>query len=288
VTRKEKVLRLIDRKGLGVEIGPSHDPIAPKREGFNVHVIDHVPREQLLAKYASEPVNLANIEEVDFIWSGQPYAELTGRPGQYDWVIGSHLVEHTPDLIAFLEDCDSLLKPEGVLVLVIPDKRLCFDRFRPITGLARVIDAHQSRSRLHTAGAVAEYMMNVVARGTLGGWDAATRDEYRFYHTPQDALESMRLVTEERRYLDIHNWCFVPSSFRLMMEDLHTLGMTKLREAAFEPTEGFEFIVTLSRGGKGTGIARIDLLRMIDAELAGTDVPMEVPQTPKRWWGRRK
>lgn len=271
MTRKEKALRHIDRNGFGVEIGPSHDPIAPKREGFKVHVIDHVTREQLLVKYKTEPVALENIEEVDFVWRGQGYSELTGRPNFYDWVIASHVVEHSPDLIAFLANCDSLLKDGGVLSLVIPDKRLCFDRFRPITGLARIIDSHHGGNAIHSAGSVAEYFMNVVSKGGKGGWDASFTGEYRFFHSAKDALEGIRSVLDDKAYLDIHNWCFVPHSFRLILDDLFTLGFTRLREVEFIPTEGFEFFVTLGRHGQGPGISRMEMLRAIDSELAATD-----------------
>ena len=109
-----------------------------------MHIIDHASREELLSKYERHEVAHDQIEEVDFVWRGESYVELTGRPGQYDWMIGSHLVEHMPDLIGFLADCDALLDDGGVLSLVIPDKRYIFDRFRPITGLARVIDAHEA------------------------------------------------------------------------------------------------------------------------------------------------
>jgi predicted SAM-dependent methyltransferase len=271
MTRKEKVLRHIDRNGFGVEIGPSHSPIAPKREGFKVHVIDHTTREQLRHKYKTEPVVLENIEEVDFVWSGQSYAELTGKPNFYDWVIASHVVEHSPDLIAVLADCDSLLKDGGVLSLAIPDKRLCFDHFRPITGLARIIDSHHAGNAIHSVGSVAEYFMNVVSKGGKGGWDAHSLGEYRFFHSDKDALEGMRAVREDKAYLDIHNWCFVPHSFRLVLDDLHTLGFTRLREVDFMPTAGFEFFVTLGRHGRGPGISRLEMLQAIESELAASD-----------------
>jgi predicted SAM-dependent methyltransferase len=287
MTRKEQVLRGIDRNGLGVEIGPSHDPIAPKREGFKVHVIDHLTREQLRVKYQTEPVALDRIEEVDFIWQGQSYAELTGRPGGYDWVIASHVVEHTPDLVAFLADCDSLLKDDGVLSLVIPDKRYCFDRFRPITGLARIIDAHRGHRPIHSEGSAAEYFMNVAFKGTMGAWEAGQAGDYRFVHSTADALEGMRAVREDGAYLDVHNWCFVPHSFRLLVDDLHALGFTRLREVGFAPTQGFEFYVTLGRHGTGPGMPRLDLLRAIDAELAATDAAAREPAMA-RWFGRRR
>ena len=269
--RKARVLETIDRNGLGVEIGPSHDPIAPKREGFKVQVIDHASREELLGKYGSHGVSLDKIEEVDFVWSGQSYVELTGKPKHYDWIIASHLIEHTPDLIAFLEDCDSILRDGGVLSLVIPDKRYCFDRFRPITGLARIVDSHLSGNKIHSPGAVAEYCMNVVGKAHHLAWDARSGGEYTFIHSANLATEMVREVREKGSYLDIHNWCFVPHSFRLLLNDLYVLGYTKLREVQFHPTEGFEFYVTLGRHGSGPPMSRLEMLKAIDAEISATD-----------------
>jgi len=266
--RKRRVLAGIDRNGVGLEIGPSHDPIAPKRDGFNVHVIDHASREELLVKYEKHGLALDRIEEVDFVWHGESYLELTKHPHYYDWIIASHLIEHTPDLIAFLVDCDSILKDEGVLSLVIPDKRFSFDRFRPITGLARVIDAHFGAQRIHTAGAVAEYFLNVASKSHQLAWTESTRGEYGFIHDAQYARDMIREVRDKGSYLDIHNWCFTPHSFRLIVNDLHVLGFTNLREVDFHSTEGCEFYVTLGRHGAGPGLSRLDLLRAVDAELA--------------------
>ena len=265
--RKARVLATIDRNGLGVEIGPSHDPIAPKREGFRVHVIDHAPREELVAKYATHGISLDRIEDVDFIWKGESYLELTGKPKHYDWIIASHLIEHTPDLIAFLDDCDSILKDDGVLSLVIPDKRYCFDRFRPITGLARVVDSHAAGRKVHTEGTIAEYFMNVAAKGNVLTWDERSKGDYRFLHSLRETHDAMREAREGETYLDVHNWCFVPHSFRLLLADLHTLGYTKLREVHFEAPGGYEFYVALGRHGTGPNLGRLDLARKIDEEL---------------------
>jgi SAM-dependent methyltransferase len=268
--RRARVLATIDRKGEGIEIGPSHDPIAPKSEGFNVEVIDHASRAELLVKYADHPVELDRIEEVDHVWKGQSYVELTGKPRHYDWIIASHLIEHTPDLIAFLEDCDSILKDAGVLSLVVPDKRYVFDRFRPITGLGRIIDAHLAGAKIPSAGAVAEYYMNVAGKAHQLGWSEGTVGDYTFIHSARDATDKMSEVGTGA-YVDIHNWCFVPHSFRLLMHDLYVLGYTKLREVSFHPTEGCEFYVALGRHGTGANLSRLEILRAIDAELAATD-----------------
>lgn len=70
MNRKNKILRHIFKDGHGIEIGPSHNPVAPKKEGYQVHIIDHMNREQLINKYKDHHVNLKNIEEVDFVWQG--------------------------------------------------------------------------------------------------------------------------------------------------------------------------------------------------------------------------
>lgn len=155
MNRKEKVLRHINQNGHGIEIGASHNPIAPKKEGYKVHIIDHMSREQLITKYKDHHVNIENIEEVDFVWRGENYSELIGKSKYYDWIIASHIIEHTPDLIGFINDCDTILKDDGVISLVIPDKRYCFDHYRPITGISKIIDSHFQKNKIHTAGTIA-------------------------------------------------------------------------------------------------------------------------------------
>lgn len=85
--RHEKVMAGLKRDGPGLEIGPSHNPIAPKREGYNVHILDHLDQKALREKYADHGqygVIVDNIEEVDFVWQGQPLSKLIGKTGCYD------------------------------------------------------------------------------------------------------------------------------------------------------------------------------------------------------------
>jgi len=101
---------------------------------------------------------------VDFVWDGRPYPEIIGVTKLYGWIIASHVIEHTTDLVGFLHDYDSLLKEEGVLSLAVPDIRHCFDRFRPITGIGRVIDAAGNTQKIHSVGTAAEFYLSMVRR----------------------------------------------------------------------------------------------------------------------------
>jgi hypothetical protein len=110
LNRVDKALMMVDRKGLGLEIGPSHNPLTPKKEGFNVHILDHASADELREKYEGHGVNLENIEVVDFVWHGEPLHELIGREQCYDWIIASHVIEHTPDLMTFVAEYERLFK----------------------------------------------------------------------------------------------------------------------------------------------------------------------------------
>jgi SAM-dependent methyltransferase len=261
--REEIILAHIKRDGLGLEIGPGCAPIAPKKQGFHVHVLDHCDKKALIEKYRPHGTNIENIEEVDFVWDGRPYAELIGRRHAYDWIIGSHVLEHTTDLVGFLNDCDSLLKENGVLSLAVPDKRYSFDWFRPLTGIGRAIDAARNPQKIHSAGTVAEYFLTVVSRGGLIAWDTGEKGEFEFVHSLEEAKQAIRDVSERGSYLDVHEWCFTPTSFRLMMRDLFELGFIQLKELAFHSTQGSEFYVTLSRHGRLPEGTRLELLGQI-------------------------
>ena len=136
-----------------------------------------------------------------------------------------------------------------------------------MTGLARVIDSHLAGAKVHSQGAVAEHHRNAVGNAHQLGWDEGAPGGYNFIHSAQETRDIVREVAAKATYVDIHNWCFTPHSFRLLIEDLHALGYTRLREVLFHATEGCEFYATLGRRGTGPGMARIEILKAIDAEL---------------------
>lgn len=274
MTREEKLLLHVKKDGRGVEIGASHAPIAPKGAGYDVQIIDHATRDELLEKYKDEEVKLENIEDVDFVWKGETYAELTGKKDYYDWIIASHVIEHVPNLVGFINSCDEILNETGVLSLAVPDVRFCFDHFRPISGLSKVVDAHYQKHTVHTPGSVAEFNLNLVKRDDLPGWGENTllKDRYSFTNSREKVLEYLDRSVNGGDYLDCHAWCFTPHSFRLIIADLYDLGLIKMREVGFFPSEGCEFFIALSRNGTGSKLSRLEMLQAINDEyLTGSE-----------------
>jgi len=268
MTREEKILSQINIDKPGIEIGPSHAPLAPKKAGFNVHIIDHLTKEQLIEKYTGHGVALDNIEEVDFVWKGQSYTELTGRPGYYHWAIASHVIEHTPDLIGFLQQCEEILTEDGILSLVVPDIRYHFDYFRPVTGISKVIDAYYQKHTIHSAGTVAEYTLNVCTRGGQIAWHEGADAGLSLLYPAGAAYEHMQRVIQQNEYFDFHAWSFTPTSFRLLIQDLNDLKFISLKEVCWYPTAGCEFYISLGKKGHGFEGDRLDALKKIKAELS--------------------
>jgi len=268
MNKREIVQKHITKEGMGLEIGPSFDPIAPKKAGYRVHTIDHMNQAQLIEKYTGHNVNLENIEEVDFVWKGESYTELTGKHKYYDWVIASHLIEHTPDLIGFLKECDSVMKDNGMISLVVPDKRFCFDHYRSISSISKIIDNHFQKRTSHTAGDIIEYYLNRVKKGGCIAWHSRHEGQYNLAYTYRDAITQAKQAVEKKQYMDIHSWCFTPHSFRLIIHDLFNLGLIPFQEVDFVPTIGHEFFVTLGRNGNGISSSRLDLLEAVKQEIA--------------------
>lgn len=255
--RCEKALIMVNRNGLGLEIGPSYNPIAPKKEGFNVHILDHASAEELRAKYMGHGVNVANIEEVDFVWSGEPLSELIRCERCYDWIIASHVIEHTPDLISFFEECERLLKDDGVLSLIIPDKRYCFDYVHGPTSTGELLDAYDQKRKRPSPGKVFDHVAGATKRNGQITWDSDTQGAIEFAHEFSEAIENWQQARTTDQYFDVHNWRFTPASFRAIFGNLQALGLVHFETKIEFNTIGCEFFVTLGRSQSCQALNRL-------------------------------
>jgi len=252
LSRNEKLLFGCDMHGKGLEIGASYSPVAPKRAGYHVEVIDHCDASTLKKKYQDLGVDISNIEEVDYIWTGEPLNELTGKTDHYDWIIASHVIEHTPDMVSFLRQCEIMLKPGGILCLAVPDHRYCFDVFRPVSSPGEVIQAYLEKRIMHSYAAIWDHFSMISKKGESLSWSKGHYGDFYFIHPNLDvACEMLLKAQESHDYIDVHNWRFTPSSFKLILNDIGVLGYTKLAIKNFFNTEGCEFIVQLQKESSG-------------------------------------
>jgi len=73
-----------------------------------------------------------------FIAEGADLHEIPS--GNYDFVLSSHMLEHTANPLRALAEWKRVLRPGGALVLVVPARDGAFDHLRPITTMAHLVE----------------------------------------------------------------------------------------------------------------------------------------------------
>jgi hypothetical protein len=284
--RRDKALRFVDLAGRGLEIGPSYNPLVPKASGARIETVDHADRETLVAKYTAWGLpadKIKNIEVVDHLWAGGSLLETVPDHHGYDYIVASHVIEHTVDLIRFLNDCEGLLKESGKLALVVPDKRYCFDRFQPLSTVGDAVDAFHATNAFHTAGALLDHQAYASRRGEAIAWSRHDVSScFAQFPNLEGAEDVIRTGLSQDGYADIHKWKFTPTSFALLVRDLEALGFHDLGVLGSDGTEGFEFFVTLAKGVRSPPVNRIDILLQIEAELAHPADPLTSDELTRR------
>jgi SAM-dependent methyltransferase len=252
--RKDLLLAGARKDWLILEIGPSHAPIADKKSGWNTSIIDHASREELIEKYKDDKtVDTRFIEEVDFVWRGEKLDELIPREkhGRFDVIIASHVIEHFPDPVGVLKSAEKLLRPDtGLISLAVPDKRLCFDFFRPLSTTGKFLAAYREGRVRHSAADLFDSIAYLAAlKGdTSWGWckTEAVNPRYRLDFAYPHFLKAYDASNQD--YQDCHGWMFTPASFELVMLELSALGVLDWHIQSILPQAGVEFIVHLARG----------------------------------------
>lgn len=257
--RKEILRAFFKAADFGLEIGPSYNPVAPKSQGYNVETIDYTSAANLREKYKDDTVDISLIEEVDYVSDGQTISDII-KNKYYDYILASHVIEHIPDIIGFFKDCESLLKEDAVLILAIPDKRYCFDIFKPLSSTGDVLQAYFEQRTMHPLG---KFFDDVAYSASCNGgitWSEDTFASPELMYSITEATIKGKNLINSNKYDDIHGWHFTPDSFRLIINDLYQAGYITLKEKDFHDTLGCEFFITLSRSGTGCPVDRKVLL----------------------------
>jgi SAM-dependent methyltransferase len=242
----------------GLEIGPLASPRVRKDQGPVLYV-DHTDAEGLRNKYSADPImqhRLDEIVEVDYVLAGdQRLQDAVASDAPFDYVIASHLIEHIPDPVSWLADIAAALRVGGVLSLVIPDKRYCFDLNRRTTDISEVVDSHLRQLRRPSFKAVYDFIAKEVTGpvDTAGIW-AGTADYAGTVRSDVEdpdvaALQLCRTVASSEEFVDVHCNVFTPASFLELYEKLARLGLIDFEIAYFASTErnNLEFFVSLRR-----------------------------------------
>lgn len=258
--RSEFLLRGIDQsKDYGIEIGPFYNPIAPKAAGWKTTVVDFTDQKGLLHT-ASTHSNATirsmaeNIEAVDVVWRDVRLDEacLRKHPNGFNYLIASHAIEHFPDIITFFQEVSALAQPNFILSLAVPDCRMTFDFFRPLSTTGEALRAYRERRTMHTPENMFEAWAYMINLDGAGAWLPSAQGRLELPVQLAEAYERyvayrQKLADGTQSYVDAHCWIFTPNSFELMVLELQALGLIDFVVTEMEPGEGSEFWVQMRK-----------------------------------------
>ena len=186
---------------LGLEIGAHTNPVA----GLSPFYTDAV------VHYAG------SAGRVDFLADARA---LPLPDGTLDYLCSSHVLEHLPDAIAALYEWHRVLRPGGLLYLVVPDKRFTFDEPRAVTSVEHFLRDFQEGTGPDDAAAhVDDFVFHT-------NWSMLSPTTAPADQPQQQAAARARYLHELAQGLpiDIHFHTFTPESLENVLRATGFIG----------------------------------------------------------------
>ena len=184
--------------GDGVELGPGHEPFPVPPVGVGVRYLDRWRPDEMRVLFP-ELGDDAEYQAPDILADFDTDRLQALEDASQDFVLCSHLLEHLAEPVGFLMEIHRVLKPGGVALILLPDRRLTFDRDRAPTTLEHLLTEH--------AEGVAEVDDDHLADFEIGAGGAV----------PEDPEERAKLFESHRRR-SVHVHCWTEDEFMPVIE----------------------------------------------------------------------
>lgn len=218
--------------GSGVELGPGHHPMPIPYPGASVRYVDRWQPEENLALFTNLEAG-ASFPKPDIVANLDVDRLSALADESQDFVVASHLLEHLADPLTQIAEIHRVLKPGGVVLVFLPDRRHTFDRKRAPTPLAHLIAEHRDRVTVVSDEHIEDYLRKTDV------WDPSW--------TPEQEREQFEL----NRQRSIHVHCWSEDEFLPVIDyTIAEMGMSwELLDAMFveDVPDGFEFGFVLRR-----------------------------------------
>lgn len=204
-----------------LEIGPFDVPFLTGPNVRYFDILDQAHLRQRAAELSRDP-------------DGCPFIHYTGKLSDIDRrfaaVFSAHAVEHMPDLATHLTDVARLLEPGGSYFLIIPDKRYCFDHFRPLTTFEDVLDG-RGRDRPSIQAVTDQFRRTTHNQAVLHWLGVHGR-----IRGPGATIPEIE-AAGSGEYVDVHQWVFTPESFQSIVDELRIFPSVTVYDTPFGDLE---------------------------------------------------
>ncbi|MEO0461008.1 MAG: methyltransferase domain-containing protein [Myxococcota bacterium] len=132
-TRRREVLERhkVPSQSSILEIGAFDQPTYSSSEA-QIEFMDYFETEDLKRVASRQPArDPERIVPITYLCKEKRFSCAVNK--NFDAVIAHHVIEHVPDMLSWFSELEQLLKPNGVILLSIPDRRFTFDYLRAET-----------------------------------------------------------------------------------------------------------------------------------------------------------
>lgn len=238
----------LSRTCKALEFGALDRPLINKRE-FSVKYVDFTNREDLALRLRNvSSVDLTKLVEVDLIWGSDRIAEALGEHQPLDFILASHVFEHLPNPLGWLEVLESLLSNHGRISLAIPDKRFTFDYERPVTRVSEWLASKMENRSFPPIHLALEAVLYFSPVETQQAWQSNYPKRKLLEPTEFEHYRGLAEgVLLNGTYHDVHCSIFTPHSFVELMLESAYYGLHQYSYSNFVPTRlgDMEFFVEL-------------------------------------------
>jgi SAM-dependent methyltransferase len=217
MTHEEKIKQWIGEGKIGAEIGAGDAPLP----GLN-------PRPIYVDCFKSFGTMAC---------AADYYGHATSLPFHdhaLDYVIASHVLEHVANPIAALEEWYRVVRPGGIIYLIVPNRRATWDRNRPLTTVEHMQDDFVARTTPADATHIDDFVNDVV----WPEWcPTIPADE-----VPAKKVEVAGILhgsVARGEGINLHFHTFEPVNVRGLIEGLTTWPVRRFKWELLDLTDGF-------------------------------------------------
>jgi len=221
ITNRNNLISYIPDDQKCLEIGPFDCPVL---SGKNVKYFDILSQDKLKER-AIKINRINNINSIPYIDYISSTGDLSIINETFDVILSCHSIEHQLDLIKHLNDVSKILNLGGHYVIILPDKRYCFDHFIKETTIADIINMHKNNNNKHSIKSVIEHRVLTCHNDTIRHWNNDHGIENVDFNSLLDSIKEY----EEESYIDVHSMQFTPKSFENIINILNSTKYINLQ-----------------------------------------------------------
>ena len=218
----------------GVEIGAFTSPI-PGISPIYVDRFSEYANQPTLAEYFGDSADLPFIDS------------------SLNYVASSHVIEHVANPLAAFLEWFRVLRHDGIIYMNVPDRRLTFDRARPLTLVDHMVEDYRNGVTQCDGTHIEDYVLNV-------DWDELSpkTPSHKVAEEREELLNAYRLAINSGDEINIHFHTFELQSMVELMEranDVLPLDGGRIDLVRLEPNfpasapNGFLIVAKVSKLG---------------------------------------